>query len=485
MDRPTLQTPKPGRSRFSKALPAPPPELEVDRPKTATRGLPSLPRSPFPPRKDSVSVKTSPSLSPPVMSSIVTSPLPALPRKNIAAAAPSQPQSKMIPRKPVGLPANPAPTKSKKMKRVSSISSLLSAYSYTSSDSVQRSSQGSVFTKDSEPSNSPEREGMNDGQQSLVKTLPELPSNPYGDEVLRVETIIAELPPPPPLKDLTRPSTPPSARPLDSSSAPRSGAQDEGVLTSSPTIDSDSPGRKEIWRRRAVQGLGLPRFPRPAQSSPTLRSVSSSQNVPETLRPGGPQQPQPIPSPAMPIPLPTDASEPMKKPELFNVVTALNEPNISSDLAGNRRPTRKISRDVGATGLSDIGESAENMTPEQIEKVNEALSRFPRNFEQLVSPADTVWKAPPVSSRHYNCYVRHAKWVPVKNSNYPLACQTCHAEDASSRKTCSWCNLRVCFKCHERLMGPYKGSLQTLMEKMEIDQLEDNRRSKGKQAEVA
>ncbi|KAI1144500.1 hypothetical protein F5Y05DRAFT_364883 [Hypoxylon sp. FL0543] len=689
----TLQTPKSGRSRFSKALPAPPPELDDARPRTAARDPPSSLYSPFPPRKDSVSVKTNTNLSPSIKSDLINSPLPALPPSNDMGSTVLQTQTRLIPRKPVGLPANPAPAaagKSKKMKRVSSISSLLSAYSNTSSDSVQRSSQGSIFTKDSEPSYSPEREGINDGQPRLLKTLPVLPSNPYVDEMPSVtdEIIAADLPPPPPLKDPTRPSTPPSSRPVlrDPFSASPLDTHDGGSASPSRLV-GDSPQGREIWRRRASsksdrsllvpqlkladshgstastsqpantdllpppppagninttssplpprtaslpgrnirpvkqpdpqqqgemrklsaklkeltsrkerakepsstdspqdeplklgethkgsepiahsetktdknpvtlirdqpaetppkesktlvetvvhapspvapssepplkesaqkpisrravgspsanpqpevhkkgsssdlrkQGLGLPRFPRPSNSNPNLRSPAVPHNVQEAVRPRVVPQPQPTPSVAMPLTLPADSNEPMKKPELFNVVTVLNEPTIPPNSPqNNRKPNRKVSRDIEATSLEDIGESMENMSPEHAEQINAALSRFPRNLTQAAPAADNVWPAAPISSKHYNCYVNHNKWVPVKNLNYPLACQTCGLQDTSPRKTCSWCNLRICFKCHERLTGPYKSNLQTLMQNMEADQLEEKRREKGKQVET-
>ncbi|KAI8959405.1 hypothetical protein F5Y11DRAFT_304475 [Daldinia sp. FL1419] len=681
MERPTLlQAPKSGRSRFSKALPAPPPELENDRPEIVPQeALPSV-YSPFPPRQDSVSARSISSPKSPKPS--LNSPLPALPPANAMGAPNIQTQMRSIPRKPVGLPANPAPTadaKTKKMRRVSSISSLLSAYSNTSSDSVQRSSQGSIFTKDSEPSNSPEREGINDIQPSLTKTLTALPSNPYGDEARKMsdETMTADLPPPPPpLKDPFRPSTPPRVRPVDpfpALPASESGTHNRGPSASPSDLDGDSPRRREIWRRRASSksdhgllvpelklagshgstastaqpanpdplppppptqinnatsplpprstslpgrnirpskqtepqrddkmrklsaklkeltgrgdstkspekakeepvekgehigglqsraqyedktnvnpappakdqlgaedsavpkasvetvvhapirlgppsealpkesvekpisrravgapvprsqpevhkkgsssdlrqpGVGLPRYPRPSQSNPALRSPSSLRSAQEMMRPkASPQSSSPV---AMPLALPPDADELSKKPDFFNMATALNETTLSSDIS-SRKPTRKFSKDVDTSALSDIGESVEHMTAEQTAQVNEALSRFPRNYNLAAPSTDAIWKATPISSRHYNCYVHHDKWLPVKNSNYPLACQTCGIEDTGSRKICSWCNLRICVGCHERLIGPYKSNLKLLMDNMEVDQ----RREKGKQA---
>lgn len=691
MDRTTLQTPKMGRSRFSKALPAPPRELENDVPRMAPQDPSSFLYSPFPPRQDSVSVNsvTSPDTKP----NLSKSSLPALPSNNTMEGTRPQTRKNSIPRKPVGLPAKPTPTAAaaavaKKMRRVSSISSLLSAYSNTSSDSVQRSSQGSIYTKDSEPSNSPEREGMNDVQKPAIKYLPEIPSNPYADMGMTDEMLAASLPSLPPLMDMARSKTPPNSRPQDQLSASGPDAQLGDQSASSPTLGGSSPQKREIWRRRASsksdhsllvselkladshgstasttqpinseflpppptsaqapspspapqisnatsplpprnaslpgrnirpirqpepqgedemrklssklkeltsrdeggrdepvkmgeysgrsrprvpfgtetnpappkkekpaaeksstntpksltettvetplpsappappapsvqlsgppnqsaeklntrrpvgapapsqsevhkkgsssdmrkQNPGLPRFPRPSQSNSSLRSPSASYNAQEAMK--TPVLPQLTLSTPTPYALPADSSEPIKKSDLFNIVTALNEPSISPDTSSSRKPTRKVSRDVDATALSDIGEATEHMTAEQVDRINEALSRFPRSADQTGSPADTVWQAPPLASRHYNCYVSHDKWVAVKNTHYPLACQTCGVKDTSTRKTCSWCNLRICTKCHERLTGPYKSDLRILMEKMEIDQYEDKRREKGKQ----
>ena len=56
-------------------------------------------------------------------------------------------------------------------------------------------------------------------------------------------------------------------------------------------------------------------------------------------------------------------------------------------------------------------------------------------------------------------------------------------------KTCSFCNLRICYKCHERLTGPYKSDLRLLMENMELDmhkeKQKDKDKDKGKQKDSA
>jgi len=147
MDPP--KTPKtPGRSRFSKALPAPPPfEETLFPPRTVSSRQDSLglPRSPRP--SPATSTAPSPTASKPVNTS-----LPPLPLKT-SAALPTM----SISRKPVGgasLPAVPAPEASP----TGSLSSILSAYSRGSGESIIRGSEGTASTKTSYHSGSPSKE---------------------------------------------------------------------------------------------------------------------------------------------------------------------------------------------------------------------------------------------------------------------------------------------------------------------------------------
>ncbi|KAI1202697.1 hypothetical protein F5X97DRAFT_319380 [Nemania serpens] len=252
----SLLAPRAGRSRFSKALPTPPPGLD-DKFQTAPRKLPDVPPAPLPPKKNSILITTRPSTTS-LRSKGVDSPLPALP---IMAEAPRpRAQAGPIPRKPVALLPTPPATVGansglKAMKRKSSISSLLSAYSRSSTDWAHRSSHESDYTKDSEPSYSPEKEGMNNLLPILSKNSMETTNDTYGDGMSEVTsyTIIDSFPPPPPppLKDPSqpRPRTPSTVRLVD-------GVQDGGgELASLSPISlrrSGSPRTgREIWRRRA------------------------------------------------------------------------------------------------------------------------------------------------------------------------------------------------------------------------------------------
>ncbi|KAI1821352.1 hypothetical protein F4861DRAFT_474584 [Xylaria intraflava] len=252
MDISSLQVPKAGRSRFSKALPVPPDP--ADQPRAPSRELPEMPPAPPPPKKNSVLIG---SISTPnLRAKGFDSPLPTLP----IMAEPGRMRARAGPiaRKPVALPSMPSvlagtntatDVKPDELKREASISSLLSAYSRSSSDSAQMSSHESDLTKDSEPSYSPEREGMiSNIPPILPKKSMETTNSINGDSTSEVTsyTIIDSFPPPPP-KNLSRPRTPSNGRTID-------GAQDKkaGLTSLSPiSVGSGNSSPHEIRRRRA------------------------------------------------------------------------------------------------------------------------------------------------------------------------------------------------------------------------------------------
>ncbi|KAI1267339.1 hypothetical protein F5Y18DRAFT_335468 [Xylariaceae sp. FL1019] len=233
----SLAPPRSGRSRFSKALPTPPPGLDEQY----LRKLPAVPPAPVPLRKDTVLMKSKSTTS--LRTKVFDTPLPALPAMSIK-------------RKPVGqltstvsTPAASGPTPKSK-KRVSSISSILSAYSHSSTDSAQRSSHESDFTKDSEPSYSPER-------QDIEPSPPPVPTKAFGHSTKNgvsngvteaiESTIVDVFPPPPSCKDGIKPQTPKKG----SDVAENKGEEGSGSQPRSGAGGSPSAVGREIWRRRA------------------------------------------------------------------------------------------------------------------------------------------------------------------------------------------------------------------------------------------
>ncbi|KAI1429227.1 hypothetical protein F5Y12DRAFT_473455 [Xylaria sp. FL1777] len=339
MDISSLQVPKAGRSRFSKALPTPP---EFDgRTQTTPRELPGAPPAPPPPMK-TAALTTSPSTTSPSTTSLRSkafdSPLPPLP----IMAEPPRPRAQAgpIPRKPVAqLPTPPASVdpkaKSKAAKRQSSISSLLSAYSRSSSDWARRSSHESDFTKESEPSYSPEREGVNSLPPVPPKKSLDIANDIVSDKASEITsyTIIDHFPPPPPLKNPSRPRTPPGTV------RPSAGLKDEegGSVSLSPpsSLKSGSPrAGREIWRRRASSksdaSLVIAELKLPASNGST---ASTSHPPPKKAEPTllPPLPAKPDPKPVLPPPPPKQQQQ----------STTTLPPRTTSLPGRNIRPTKQ------------------------------------------------------------------------------------------------------------------------------------------------
>jgi hypothetical protein len=94
-----------------------------------------------------------------------------------------------------------------------------------------------------------------------------------------------------------------------------------------------------------------------------------------------------------------------------------------------------------------------------------AAAYFPTSF-QVLAPEGTVFRAPPLSTKNFQCWVRHRNLHANQNVLYPVACQVCGGEDTGDRFTCGWCFLRICQGCRVAL-ARCRGDLGKLVEKIE------------------
>ncbi|KAL2213685.1 hypothetical protein CC79DRAFT_74246 [Sarocladium strictum] len=63
----------------------------------------------------------------------------------------------------------------------------------------------------------------------------------------------------------------------------------------------------------------------------------------------------------------------------------------------------------------------------------------------------TILPAPPIRDSHYLCYQKHRNMGRRVNRQYPLTCQTCDKADVEDRWVCTFCQLRTCTPCFEKL----------------------------------
>lgn len=299
MDTSTLRAPDKGRSRFSKALPAPPPSLDSSMNKNNTMVLPR--------RKESLGLPTLPpkEITTTMLAKPLDSPLPPVPLKTGAP-----PVTMSIPRRPVASPPAVSPPPPAEPSPVGSISSLLSAYSRGSSDSILRSSDGTASTKDSYLEISPKKEDSINNGLKKIDYLPPLsfsfsdhevqektsqkPQDGPKKAVEKLETLMADLdlPPPPPLKDPQVPRTP--------TSAPQSPFSATSSFAAPLAAANQSPPRSQLLRRRSLKKdkpLPLTELKLTSSHGSTADSPSQVQNVQQQ-----PPAPEILPSLAPPQP---------------------------------------------------------------------------------------------------------------------------------------------------------------------------------------
>lgn len=296
-----------GRSRFSKALPAPP---SLDEPERPQLSLPprkdSLPSRPSLPPKDTIVRKALPIPSD-MTTKMMDTPLPSLP----SLARVNTPPSVVPKRKPVGgavsVKSHPSPPPSQPLaggetSPVESFSSLLSAYG-TEDSSEARNSVETAATKYSSFEPSPPKvlpkDHLGGGITKLDLVSPLALPTPVSSSMdashqhqhqqppAWQEAVRGDHPPTPPIKDSQRPTTPKDSR---------NTAQWPVDLANNSTLSQSkqSPSQPQLLRRRSIKSdkpLTVPEL----KLTSSHGSTSSSQQVISSLNNDLPALPKPRP----------------------------------------------------------------------------------------------------------------------------------------------------------------------------------------------
>jgi len=206
-----------------------------------------------------------------------------------------------IPRRPVASP----PPVADQPSPIGSISSLLSAYSRSSGESILRSSEGTTSTKTSYMGASPDHLGLGSELKRLDDLAPlspftidaDMSRSPRRPEPPRG---IQDRPPPPPSKQEARPQVP-SKSPVDTT----------------PTLaNSPSAPQPQIWRRRSLKSEKTPAVSE-LRLAATNGSTAATQSPAESARP--------FLQPAQP---PTNSTSPLQTARTPTGLTGLPGRNI-------------------------------------------------------------------------------------------------------------------------------------------------------------
>ncbi|KAL2164584.1 hypothetical protein VTH06DRAFT_3801 [Thermothelomyces fergusii] len=400
----TLEPPKSGRSRFSKALPPPPslPALDFDAsfdlsPLASEKALPQPhpagPLPPVPPPKGEVRTTRETTMA--AAAKPPDSPLPSLPPKLTG------PPLRSIPRRPVAAPVaststlspNPSPAAAFPSPLPSpggvSISSLLSAYSDHADDEPLSAPTGSpdgvLDSRGGYSVVSPSVDAQKGSTEagSPTRGLPPLPSDRVtqkqepggrafgGDD--------KELPPPPPpLKDsrrsFDRPRTPPD---LQQPVTQPSGSIDAG----SPEHGKGSPQQGELWRRRSLKANKILAVPGLELVSRHGSAAASAQNASQSSRSGqGSLESQAVPQPPL-----------EDKPELPRSAPAQQAPPCGANGGLPGRTIRPIrSEEPVAQGGGSMGRGGSRFKKD-LESANRGRGREEESSSQgAAGPAVTL-----------------------------------------------------------------------------------------------
>lgn len=77
--------------------------------------------------------------------------------------------------------------------------------------------------------------------------------------------------------------------------------------------------------------------------------------------------------------------------------------------------------------------------------------------------SDNRTPVPPLTTIHYLCYQAHRTIKVSQNKNAPVPCMVCYADDLEDRWRCTWCCVRMCKSCMERLQDSENRDLAALV----------------------
>lgn len=113
--------------------------------------------------------------------------------------------------------------------------------------------------------------------------------------------------------------------------------------------------------------------------------------------------------------------------------------------------------------------TAEILTPQRSPDPEAAVARKRLYFPQVKSPAapGTVFTSPSLELAHLNCYQNHKIMHTSNNKVYPVSCMVCERKDTEPRWRCSWCSVSACVSCMRVLNTTPEKNLRISLKRIE------------------
>lgn len=466
-------TPGRGRSRFSKALPISPGDTSKSRERVS---------------------------SPALISKYMHSPLPALPKEQMAMA---------IPRRPVGAPTGTG-IGGTELSRAPSVKSVSSVYSDTpglSRSLSDTSTKDSLSGVDSDVGPTPPLPPKDrQRQQNLPATpdklangsLPNFNPSPPRPELWKRRSVssnksisFAELKL---AKSNGSTASPPRKQePQQDRGLPRSVAGRKPVPARPAPPQPDLMGNKISKLRNKGQGEkgdtsdDLGKNEAPKQGYPSFQRLPT----PEYLKADKQQPPTPqVLSPASPFTPPDDA-----KPPALPRKSDSRAENIRPNISRSDSNSTTIRPAVSSTHSRETSETSQTLTitseapvllaphpekpfaarlltpqpsPDKTSPLALPSPTHGKRFPTIQSPAakGTIFPGLPLDVVHLDCFQAHKLMRSTKNTVCPVACMICKRKDTEMRWRCTWCCLSACGSCMQVLTSTPGRDLKTCLERV-------------------
>lgn len=118
------------------------------------------------------------------------------------------------------------------------------------------------------------------------------------------------------------------------------------------------------------------------------------------------------------------------------------------------------------TTSTTIPAPTSTISPTPIQKPTNASTPTPNPLHQLLPPAEPNMFLPPLTLIHFHCYQSHRNMKRSNNIYAPVPCMTCRIDDTEMRWKCTWCCLRICAACMQKLENVRGKDLTTLIQRL-------------------
>lgn len=80
---------------------------------------------------------------------------------------------------------------------------------------------------------------------------------------------------------------------------------------------------------------------------------------------------------------------------------------------------------------------------------------------------------PRITPSQLSCYTSHATSVWSNNVFQPMGCMVCHSNEKERKFSCTWCQLRICRGCSEKLVAIPRRDLGRLLRMREMEEAKE------------